>query len=495
MNFENKNSCRKFSKVGQCYAKMEPEESPILFSPKEMMKSRRPHRFSDSPSSSEPQLSRTILEYHLDTLTSRNQETEFERFALAISKSAICPNLRPQTGPAGGGDGKVDTETFPVVESLTFSWYIGDEVARSASERWAFAFSAKKQWKGKLISDIEKIASTKRGYTKAFFISNQLISDRNSSKQQDELTEKYGMDVRILSRTWLLDQVFEKRLELVAIELLGIEVNALKPAKLGPNDSVRKERLSEIDREIEETVQQEKKTPDLVNASLESARLARELELPKIEVEGRYVRAERLAEECGTAQQKLEVAYQQAWTAYFWHEDFDQFYSFYRKLESLVQNSENPFHAERLSNLWHLAYTLERIEGGDSRGSDLSARTKVLVGKLNQISDSPNRPNSALYAKSLLWLQNVANRIDTERFYQIDIVKSPIFDRSRRTWPRFPTSIYENSTVRQGWKNMPDGVFCKNHYQKAIFISRTAKITTVEAKRCASRENRTLSLS
>ena len=89
----------------------------------------------------------------------------------------------------------------------------------------------------------------------------------------------------------------------------------------------------------------------------------------------------------------------------------------------------------------------------------------------------------------------VANRIDTVRFYQIDIVKSPIFDRSRRTRPRFPTSIYENSTVRQGWKNMPDGVFCKNHYQKAIFISRTAKITTVEAKRCASRENRTLSLS
>ena len=89
----------------------------------------------------------------------------------------------------------------------------------------------------------------------------------------------------------------------------------------------------------------------------------------------------------------------------------------------------------------------------------------------------------------------VANRIDTERFYQIDIVKSPIFDRSRRTWPRYPTSIYENSTVRQEWKNMPDGVFSKNYYQKTIIISRRAKLTTVEAKRCASTENRTLSLS
>ena len=90
---------------------------------------------------------------------------------------------------------------------------------------------------------------------------------------------------------------------------------------------------------------------------------------------------------------------------------------------------------------------------------------------------------------------DVANRIVVVLFYQIDIMKSLIFGRSRRTWPRFSTSIYENSTVRQEWKNMPDGVFRKHHYQEAIVISRTAKTTTGEAKRCAPSENRTLTLS
>ena len=74
----------------------------------------------------------------------------------ALIKLEICPNLLPQTGPTGGGDSKVDSETYPVADGLAFAWYVG-EGRLAASERWAFAFSAKEDWDPKLKSDITKI--------------------------------------------------------------------------------------------------------------------------------------------------------------------------------------------------------------------------------------------------------------------------------------------------------------------------------------------------
>jgi hypothetical protein len=69
------------------------------FSPKEFLKNRRPERFSDSISQVVTELDRSLLEYHLDSLTSRGQETNFERFAKRLAEYEICPNLLPQTGP------------------------------------------------------------------------------------------------------------------------------------------------------------------------------------------------------------------------------------------------------------------------------------------------------------------------------------------------------------------------------------------------------------
>ena len=83
------------------------------FSPREFLRARRPQRFSDSVVDEKPTLDRSLLEYHLDTLTNRNQEIQFEHFARRLAEREICPNLLPQTGPMGGGDSKVDSETHP----------------------------------------------------------------------------------------------------------------------------------------------------------------------------------------------------------------------------------------------------------------------------------------------------------------------------------------------------------------------------------------------
>src|ERR1700744_2973692 len=89
------------------------------FRPSEYMRARRPELFSDSTVESQSLLGRELFEYHLETLTSRKEETKFEHFARRLCEREICPNLLPQTGPTGGGDSKTDSENYPVAKSIT----------------------------------------------------------------------------------------------------------------------------------------------------------------------------------------------------------------------------------------------------------------------------------------------------------------------------------------------------------------------------------------
>lgn len=177
-------------------------------SPKEFLKARRPERFSDSFVEAGPRLDRTVVEYHLESLTSRSQEIEFQNFARRLIQREVCPNLLPQSGPTGGGDSKVDSETYPVSDDHSLVWYVGTG-REAANERWAFAFSAKQRWRPKVQSDIKKIADTRRDYKKAFFVTNQYVSDKKRSEVEDSLSKTHGFDVRIFDRTWILDRVFE----------------------------------------------------------------------------------------------------------------------------------------------------------------------------------------------------------------------------------------------------------------------------------------------
>jgi hypothetical protein len=88
--------------------------TPEAFVPSRYMRARRPHLFSDSQNRTEYLLPKEVLSYHLETLTNLKDETKFEEFARRLGEKFISPNLRPQTGPTGGGDGKTDAETYPV---------------------------------------------------------------------------------------------------------------------------------------------------------------------------------------------------------------------------------------------------------------------------------------------------------------------------------------------------------------------------------------------
>ncbi|HZO30353.1 MAG TPA: hypothetical protein VFH48_30650 [Chloroflexota bacterium] len=258
------------------------------------MKGRRPERFSDSIGQDIPILDRPILEYSLETLTSRSQELQFETFARRLLERTVCPNLLPHTGPTGGGDSKVDSETYPVAEALAMGWYVGAG-NNASTERWAFAFSAKKDWRPKLKSDISKIVKTGRGYDKAFFVSNQFIPDRERAKTEDSLRTAFGIDVRIFDRTWILDRVFGDRLEQLAIDELSLAPSTRHVVRKGPLDTEREQDLEDVEQRIEAALLDQRHTAALVDDCLDAAELARGLERPRLEVDGRYARAERLA--------------------------------------------------------------------------------------------------------------------------------------------------------------------------------------------------------
>ena len=237
--------------------------------PKDFLRAKHPDYFSDSEKIESPSIDRSLLEYHLESVTSRSDENNFETFAKLLAEREICPNLLSHTGPTGGGDSKVDSETYPVSDALSIGWYegIGRE---AATERWAFAISAKKQWRSKAISDIDKISKVDRGYKKVFFISNQYIPDKKRAAFEDEFSKKYKFGVHVFDRLWILDKVFANGYENLAIETLKLSTSLRKEIRKGPLDLCRERELKQLEEEISDMLQQRDYKLNLVDICIQS---------------------------------------------------------------------------------------------------------------------------------------------------------------------------------------------------------------------------------
>lgn len=374
--------------------------TPPLFSPRTFLKARSPERFSDSISVPTARVPRTTLEYHLDTLTSRGQENDFEQFARKLAERTLCPNLLPHTGPTGGGDSKVDAETYPVSDQLAMAWFVGD-AREAAKERWAFAFSAKRDWKPKVKSDVKKLVGTDRGYAKAMFITNQFVSDRDRAATEDALRKEYGIDVRVYDRTWILEKVYGNGLEQLAIDELRMEVPKGTEVRFGPNDTGRLRALEETEKEIDLALRENRQSPALVDNMLYAARLARALERPRQEIEGRFERARAVAESLDSAHHKLLVAYQEAFTTYFWFEDYPVFLDKLAVFDRLVEGSDNVGELQRATTLWSCLFAATKQSLIDPAKADFDKRTKRLLAAIDVAAEDTNRPSSALDAEGL----------------------------------------------------------------------------------------------
>ena len=383
------------------------------FSPRDFMRARRPDLYSDSATEREPVVDAAYLHFVLEQVTERKEEVAFEHFCRRLAEQEICPNLITQTGPTGGGDSKVDTETHPVAEGIAERWYVGDP-GRASSERWAFAFSAKKDWRPKVRDDIRKIAESGRGYTVAYFVTNQQVPDRIRGDLEDELRERWGLDVRILDRTWIADRVLRNGHYALFESTLQVNLGGTTTRRLGRADAARERSLAELDSQIGDPDRYVGVGHQLAEDCLETALLARGLDRPRTDVDGRFDRAERMARDHGTERQLLRFTYHRAWTAVCWYEDYREFERLYVIAESLGLGTDNVWDLERLVILWQVGISSQGGGIDAEWGDRWRQRTAQLRGALKAVAGDAGRPTSLLMARTQLAIMTMVEERSRE---------------------------------------------------------------------------------
>lgn len=363
----------------------------------EAFRKMHPEQFSDSRIIQKGKLDRDFLDFYFETLTSKSLDKAFEDFCRHIAEVEICPNLLPQTGPTGGGDSKVDSETYPVAERISTLWYYGNG-NKAATERWAFAISAKKDWKPKVKSDIEKIARVNknegRGYTKAFFMSNQYISDKKRADIEDELRKLYNLDIRIIDRTWLLDKALKNTNNVeITIKSFGLSDSFSDEIQVGERDYSRRNEYDQIENQL---VSNNIKSSEMVVLSQRSVILARELEFSEEQILGLIDRNNRIAKEHGTIIDIADAVYDAAWTVYWWYCDVQLYYDYYKEYEKIALKEDNANLFKNLVTLWINLYSLSL----ENEGLSLDEHTINLKEKYNQYISDPSKPNTAIEAKA-----------------------------------------------------------------------------------------------
>ena len=377
-------------------------------SEKEFYKKIHPGLFSDSKTVKKGKLSEDYFSYYLESLTSQSKEKEFEDYCRKIIGVTICPNLLPQTGPTGGGDSKVDSETFPVSETIAESWLNGyGDLAHS--ERWAFAISAKKEWKSKFKSDVKKIIGTNteygRNYTKIFFVTNQFVSDKKRADAEDELRDEYEIDIRILARTWLLENTFKNNNQILAIEAFRMSEDLLDVVEEGSKDIQRKRRLKEINDELSDI--ENLKSARIVKLSEESVEILRELEVGKMTAIEVLERNIRFTKKYGHSQNYINALYNFCWTILWWYEDRDMYYEKYLEIEAIYkEQTDNYTILKKLSTLW-ITLHLNHNEGNKIIDF-MDTHTNLLKNSFEmfiQDKENPKRARLARFDYQMMRLQ------------------------------------------------------------------------------------------
>lgn len=380
---------------------MEKEQSATKIAgpkPQDFLRARRPEQFSDSVKLQESNLDRSMLEYHFETLNNRSQELEFEIFVRKLCEREICPNLVAQTGPTAGGDGKTDTETYPVASQIAFFWGLNEA---PESERWAFGVSTQKDWKTKCTKDVESIMSTGRGYSRIFCVSSRFFKNSLRAQLQDDLSEKHGVTVTILDRTWLLDKTLQPKNQQLAIDYLGLTGSIESKIQIGPFDADKQIQLADIERQIEQIEDPSRLTLSQVDLYTKRAIIYKELERDAVAVEHQFNLAVRTAKKFGTQRQHFESLYQLTWAAYWWLENAELFEDTFEKALGVAQETDNVEVWENVVTLFNLVVTTHR----DGKCTlDVACIEATIREKLNSIAGDADMISGALQAKTSLAL-------------------------------------------------------------------------------------------
>lgn len=317
--------------------------------PSEYYRRMRPEYFSDSEVIYEVPLTEELFDAQMNLLSTKKLQNAFESFIVDVAMRLITPNIKPQTGPDGGGDGKVDAETYETSSDCSDKWYSEEEGA-TGKEKWAFAISCKTQWKQKVESDVKKIAGTNRGYTRVLFFSNQYIKSSVRANLEKKLSDQYGVRIDIFDRLWCSQAVFRQGcLDIALLRLRFSDEYKRCTQRVGAHDKRRQERLSEIEKIILRPISG--LDTGYIDELEEACLISRGLGRPRTEVEGRFRRAISECDKHGTHQQEFNIIYNHAWTCYFWFDDVETTYQDYLRLKPFISDDCTVYRLERLTNL------------------------------------------------------------------------------------------------------------------------------------------------
>jgi hypothetical protein len=375
--------------------------------PSQFYKQLRPENFSDSDTTYQNELPKEHLAYELNQISTNQKQDEFESLARRLAEKFISPNLVPQVGPTGGGDGKTDSETYPVSEFISSRWYI-PENGWNNNEKWAFAISAKQEWKGKLKKDIKSIISTNRAYNRIYFISNQQISSKKKKDAQDEFIKEFGIDIIILDGEWILEKIYNNDLIELAVDSLNLsDIYKNKVISLGSNDVERIKKLRDIEEKITNPNRYFEIDFQLVEDALQAALLSRMLEKSREEIEGKFDRAIRFCEKLNNNKLWIRVLYQRAWTYIHWYDDYKGFASDFLKFKTYVLKEPSISDVELYHNLLNVLHGISAREviPLSELGTTLEHEMECFFNILKQFEDNDEKPCSSLIAKTYRSIQ------------------------------------------------------------------------------------------
>ena len=391
--------------------------------PSQFYRHRRPEYFSDSKIVAKVVLPREQLDYELSKISVNQKHDSFETLCRKLAEKLISPNLIPQVGPTGGGDGKTDSETYPVSNFISDRWFVTDN-KWTENENWAFAVSAKTDWKPKVKSDVKKIIDTKRGYTKIFFFSNQKISSKNKKEIQDQTKIDNNIELIILDAEWILEKVYSNKLLNEVIESLNLSRTYLEEKTIGSRDTERFKELEELEIQINSPNRFFEIDFQLFEDCLESAIISRMLELPKAEVIGRFERALNIANKLKNGQLKIRVHYQFGWTLINWYDDYKAFYREFIIVKELVKNEPNINNIEFYLNLSNILKTISTIEEAkDLLVIDIEKEDQDFIAFLNKCSGNNEKPSTSLLAKFYLSFFLIRKKIENNTSVSDELVK------------------------------------------------------------------------
>ncbi len=413
--------------------------------PSEFYRRRRPEYFSDTKVNYDVVLTREVLALEIEKISTNQKQDLFEGFCRRIVEKLITPNLIPQTGPTGGGDGKTDAETFPVSEEISNRWFI-PENGWNKDEKWAFAFSSKKTWKSKAKSDIKNILSTKRDYSRIYFISNQTIASKKRKDAQDEFIEEYKIDVYILDGTWLLEEVFKNNFIDIAVDSLNLSTEYKSKSIIqGSNDIEKGKLLDEIESKLQNPNRYSEFDYQKVEDAIEAAILARQLEKPRAEIEGKFDRASRYCKKLNFNRHWIRIHYQKAWTYLYYYDDYPEFITEFKNLKKYISSNSTSDELELYVNLFSSlrGFCNSNCNLHDYQ-IDIEKEKDDLYGVLETIAKDKTRINSSLIAEIDLSIQRLMDSISEGND------PKPLF-----------LSLYESFTKSKGLIDFPFYAFNK----------------------------------